>query len=144
VREMIKYRFRVPSVAVFTLYSYSKALEYLRRVWSGQKDWLGLVPVWTGFLFLETWCGRIESHVSFFSSVRGNIILRNFFFAVRTFTLFLHNYKGCMFADIMSQPIRPHNQAYRRRMVVSLPKWVSEEHSISIHLDKASYLTIII
>jgi hypothetical protein len=29
---MIEYRFRVPSVAVFTLYSYSKALEYLFRV----------------------------------------------------------------------------------------------------------------
>jgi hypothetical protein len=28
VRERIKYRFRVPSAAVFTLYSYSKALEY--------------------------------------------------------------------------------------------------------------------
>jgi hypothetical protein len=25
---MIEYRFRVPSVAIFTLYSYSKALEY--------------------------------------------------------------------------------------------------------------------
>jgi hypothetical protein len=29
---MIEYRFRVPSAAVFTLYSYSKALEYLFRV----------------------------------------------------------------------------------------------------------------
>jgi hypothetical protein len=28
VRERIEYRFRVPSAAVFTLYSYSKALEY--------------------------------------------------------------------------------------------------------------------
>jgi hypothetical protein len=32
VREGIKYRFRVSSVAVFTLYSYSKALEYRFRV----------------------------------------------------------------------------------------------------------------
>jgi hypothetical protein len=32
VREMIEYRFRVPSAAVFTLYSYSKALEYRFRV----------------------------------------------------------------------------------------------------------------
>jgi hypothetical protein len=32
VRERIEYRFRVPSAAVFTLYSYSKALEYLFRV----------------------------------------------------------------------------------------------------------------
>jgi hypothetical protein len=29
---MIEYRFRVPSAAVFTLYSYSKALEYPFRV----------------------------------------------------------------------------------------------------------------
>jgi hypothetical protein len=29
---MIEYRFRVPSAAVFTLYSYSKALEYRFRV----------------------------------------------------------------------------------------------------------------
>jgi hypothetical protein len=29
---MIKYRFRVTSAAVFTLYSYSKALEYRFRV----------------------------------------------------------------------------------------------------------------
>jgi hypothetical protein len=29
---MIEYRFRVPSAAVFTLYSYSKALEYPLRV----------------------------------------------------------------------------------------------------------------
>jgi hypothetical protein len=29
---MIKYRFRVPSAAVFTLYSYSKPLEYRFRV----------------------------------------------------------------------------------------------------------------
>jgi hypothetical protein len=28
VRERIEYRFRVSSAAVFTLYSYSKALEY--------------------------------------------------------------------------------------------------------------------
>jgi hypothetical protein len=28
VRERIEYRFRVPSAAVFTLYSYSKSLEY--------------------------------------------------------------------------------------------------------------------
>jgi hypothetical protein len=28
VRERIEYRFRVPSAAVFTLYSYSKILEY--------------------------------------------------------------------------------------------------------------------
>jgi hypothetical protein len=32
VRERIEYRFRVPSAAVFTLYSYSKALEYHFRV----------------------------------------------------------------------------------------------------------------
>jgi hypothetical protein len=32
VRERIEYRFRVPSAAVFTLYSYSKALEYPLRV----------------------------------------------------------------------------------------------------------------
>jgi hypothetical protein len=32
VRERIKYRFRVPSAAVFTLYSYSKTLEYRFRV----------------------------------------------------------------------------------------------------------------
>jgi hypothetical protein len=32
VREIIEYRFRVPSAAVFTLYSYSKALEYRFRV----------------------------------------------------------------------------------------------------------------
>jgi hypothetical protein len=32
VRERIEYRFRVPSAAVFTLYSYSKALEYRFRV----------------------------------------------------------------------------------------------------------------
>jgi hypothetical protein len=32
VREKIEYRFRVPSAAVFTLYSYSKALEYRFRV----------------------------------------------------------------------------------------------------------------
>jgi hypothetical protein len=32
VRERIEYRFRVPSAAVFTLYSYSKALEYRLRV----------------------------------------------------------------------------------------------------------------
>jgi hypothetical protein len=29
---MIEYRFRVPSTAVFTLYSYTKALEYRFRV----------------------------------------------------------------------------------------------------------------
>jgi hypothetical protein len=29
---MIEYRFRVPSAAVFTLYSYSRALEYRFRV----------------------------------------------------------------------------------------------------------------
>jgi hypothetical protein len=29
---MIEYRFRVPSAAVFTLYSYSKALGYEYRV----------------------------------------------------------------------------------------------------------------
>jgi hypothetical protein len=29
---MIEYRFRVPSAAIFTLYSYSKALEYPFRV----------------------------------------------------------------------------------------------------------------
>jgi hypothetical protein len=29
---MIEYRFRVPNAAVFTLYSYSKALEYRFRV----------------------------------------------------------------------------------------------------------------
>jgi hypothetical protein len=29
---MIEYRFRVPSAAVFTIYSYSKALEYHFRV----------------------------------------------------------------------------------------------------------------
>jgi prepilin signal peptidase PulO-like enzyme (type II secretory pathway) len=28
VRERIEYRFRVPSAAIFTLYSYSKVLEY--------------------------------------------------------------------------------------------------------------------
>jgi hypothetical protein len=32
VRERIEYRFRVPSAAVFTLYSYSKALKYRFRV----------------------------------------------------------------------------------------------------------------
>jgi hypothetical protein len=32
VRERIEYRFRVSSAAVFTLYSYSKALEYHFRV----------------------------------------------------------------------------------------------------------------
>jgi hypothetical protein len=32
VRERIEYRFRVPSAAVFTLYSHSKALEYRFRV----------------------------------------------------------------------------------------------------------------
>jgi hypothetical protein len=32
VRKRIEYRFRVPSAAVFTLYSYSKALEYRFRV----------------------------------------------------------------------------------------------------------------
>jgi hypothetical protein len=32
VRERIEYRFRVPSAAVFTLYSYSKVLEYRFRV----------------------------------------------------------------------------------------------------------------
>jgi hypothetical protein len=32
VRERIEYRFRVPSAAVFTLYSYFKALEYRFRV----------------------------------------------------------------------------------------------------------------
>jgi hypothetical protein len=32
VRQKIEYRFRVPSAAVFTLYSYSKALEYRFRV----------------------------------------------------------------------------------------------------------------
>jgi hypothetical protein len=32
VRERIEYRFRVPNAAVFTLYSYSKALEYRFRV----------------------------------------------------------------------------------------------------------------
>jgi hypothetical protein len=32
VRERIEYRFRVPTAAVFTLYSYSKALEYRFRV----------------------------------------------------------------------------------------------------------------
>jgi hypothetical protein len=32
VRERIEYRFRVPSAAVFTLYSYSKGLEYRFRV----------------------------------------------------------------------------------------------------------------
>jgi hypothetical protein len=32
VRERIEYRFRVLSAAVFTLYSYSKALEYRFRV----------------------------------------------------------------------------------------------------------------
>jgi hypothetical protein len=32
VRERIEYYFRVPSTAVFTLYSYSKALEYRFRV----------------------------------------------------------------------------------------------------------------
>jgi hypothetical protein len=32
VRERIEYRFRVPSAAVFTLYSYSKALDYPFRV----------------------------------------------------------------------------------------------------------------
>jgi hypothetical protein len=32
VRERIYYRFRVPSATVFTLYSYSKALEYRFRV----------------------------------------------------------------------------------------------------------------
>jgi hypothetical protein len=31
LREKIKYRFRVPSASVFTLYSYSKALEYRFR-----------------------------------------------------------------------------------------------------------------
>jgi hypothetical protein len=32
VRERIQYRFRVPSAADFTLYSYSKALEYHFKV----------------------------------------------------------------------------------------------------------------
>jgi hypothetical protein len=32
VRERIEYRFKVPSVVVFTLYSCSKALEYRFRV----------------------------------------------------------------------------------------------------------------
>jgi hypothetical protein len=32
VRERIEYRFRVPSAAIFTLYSYSKVLEYRFRV----------------------------------------------------------------------------------------------------------------
>jgi hypothetical protein len=32
VRETIEYRFRVPSAAVFTLYSYSKTLKYHFRV----------------------------------------------------------------------------------------------------------------
>jgi hypothetical protein len=32
VRERIEYHFRVPSAAVFTLYSYSKVLEYRFRV----------------------------------------------------------------------------------------------------------------
>jgi hypothetical protein len=32
VREKIEYRFRVSSTAIFTLYSYSKALEYRFRV----------------------------------------------------------------------------------------------------------------
>jgi hypothetical protein len=32
VRESIEYRFRVPSVTVFTLYLYSKAVEYRFRV----------------------------------------------------------------------------------------------------------------
>jgi hypothetical protein len=32
VRERIEYRFRVSSATVFTLYSYSKALEYRFRV----------------------------------------------------------------------------------------------------------------
>jgi hypothetical protein len=32
VREIIEYRFRVPSATVFTLYSYFKALEYRFRV----------------------------------------------------------------------------------------------------------------
>jgi hypothetical protein len=32
VRERIEYRFKVSSAAVFTLYSYSKALEYRFRV----------------------------------------------------------------------------------------------------------------
>jgi hypothetical protein len=43
---MIEYRFRVPSAAVFTLYSYSKTLEYHFRVstaasltaWSLEED----------------------------------------------------------------------------------------------------------
>jgi hypothetical protein len=51
VRERIEYRFRVPSAAVFTLYSYSKALEYyleypprvvLEVHRSIISDWLGL------------------------------------------------------------------------------------------------------
>jgi hypothetical protein len=32
VRKRIEYRFRVPSAAVFILYSYSKVLEYHFRV----------------------------------------------------------------------------------------------------------------
>jgi hypothetical protein len=59
---MIEYRFRVPSAAVFTLYSYSKSLEYYFRVstcilssssdsagkpghvaMSGLRGWLGVV-----------------------------------------------------------------------------------------------------
>jgi hypothetical protein len=49
VRERIEYRFRVPSTTVFTLYSYSKVLEYpleypLRVVLLAQLVALGLAP----------------------------------------------------------------------------------------------------
>jgi hypothetical protein len=43
VREKIKYRFRVSSAAVFTLYSYSKALEYRFRVSSAGSLKLGVI-----------------------------------------------------------------------------------------------------
>jgi hypothetical protein len=61
VRERIEYRFTVPSAAVFTLYSYSKALEYRFRVpTAGSLKYLLLV------LALYTWARSLELSVAYF------------------------------------------------------------------------------
>jgi hypothetical protein len=65
---MIEYRFRVPSAAVFTLYSYSKALQYLFRVPTAAGS---LIPdvnqpvrcLWVGLLRFLGWSGLQPDHV---------------------------------------------------------------------------------
>jgi hypothetical protein len=50
VREKIEFRFRVPSAAVFTLYSYSEVLEYRFKVPTADSliiaDLEGTLPHW--------------------------------------------------------------------------------------------------